>query len=149
MGVVDGIGSTVKEFRSFILKANAIELAIGVAIGVAFTAVITAIVKGLFTPLIAAIFGRSNFSTLYFTVNGSHFLYGLVINAIFTLLIVGLVLFFLVVKPMAAMKRRNGYEAPVDPEMAACPSCLTSINVGASRCPACTESLAADWSSAS
>jgi large conductance mechanosensitive channel len=149
MGVVDGIGSTVKEFRSFILKANAIDLAIGVAIGVAFTAVVTAIVKGFFTPMIAAIFGRSNFSTLYFTVNGSHFLYGLVLNAIFTMLTVGLVLFFFVVKPMAVMKRRDGYEPPVDPEMAACPSCLTSINVGASRCPACTESLASDWPNAS
>ena len=149
MGIVEGIGGTIKEFRSFILKANAIDLAIGVAIGGAFTAVVTAIVTGLFTPLIAAIFGSSNFSTLSFTINHSHILYGLVINAIFTLIVVGAVLFFLVVKPMAVLKRRAGYEPPAAPDMAACPACLTTINVGASRCPACTESLGAGWSVAS
>jgi large conductance mechanosensitive channel len=149
MGVVKSIGSTMNEFRSFILKANAVDLAIGVALGSAFTAVVTAIVTGFFTPLIAAIFGASNFSTLSFTLNGSHIYYGLVINALFTLVIVGLVLFFLVVKPMAIYKRRSGYEPPVDPEMAECPACLTSINVGASRCPACTESLGTGWSVAS
>ncbi len=144
-----GMGNTVKEFRSFILKANAIDLAIGVAIGGAFTAVVTAIVSGLFTPLIAAIFGQANFSSLYFTLNGSHILYGEVLNAIFTLLIVGAVLFFLVVKPVAFFKQRAGYEPPTAPPMASCPSCLTSINAGATRCPACTESLAAGWSNAS
>jgi len=148
MGVINGVGSTIKEFRSFILKANAIDLAIGVAIGGAFTAVVTAIVSGLFTPLIAAIFGKADFSTLYFQINGSHILYGAVINALITLISVGAVLFFLVVKPMAVLKRRAGYEPPAAPDMAACPACLTSINVGASRCPACTESLSPDWSMA-
>src|ERR1700688_2105467 len=109
MGVVDGLGGTMKEFRSFILKANAIDLAIGVAIGLAFTSVVTAIVSGVFTPLIAAIFGKSDFSTLYFTINGTHILYGAVLNAFITLLIVGFVLFFFVVKPMSIMKRRAGY----------------------------------------
>ena len=83
-----GVSSTIKEFRSFILKANAIDLAIGVAIGGAFTAVVTSIVSGLFTPLIAAIFGKPDFSSLYFTINHSQILYGSVLNAIFTLLIV-------------------------------------------------------------
>ena len=144
-----GVSSTIKEFRSFILKANAIDLAIGVAIGGAFTAVVTSIVSGLFTPLIAAIFGKPDFSSLYFTINHSQILYGSVLNAIFTLLIVGAVLFFLVVKPISVLKRHAGYEPPAAPDMAACPACLTTINVAASRCPACTETLNAGWSNAS
>lgn len=143
------MGNTVKEFRSFILKANAIDLAIGVAIGAAFSAVVTAIVADLFTPLIAAVFGQPNFAALTFKINGSTFLYGNVINAIFTLVVVGAVLFFFVVKPVAFLKQRAGYEPPSAPPMSACPSCLTSINAAATRCPACTESLAAGWSSAS
>jgi large conductance mechanosensitive channel len=132
----------MKEFRAFILKANAIDLAIGVAIGLAFTAVVTAIVSGLITPLIAAIFGTSNFSTLYFTLNHSHILYGSVLNAIVTLFLVGAVLFFFVVKPMAVIKRRAGYL----PNTASCPACMTTINIMATRCPACTESLPNGWS---
>jgi len=144
MSVKSSVSSTLKDFRAFALRANAIDLAIGVAIGGAFTAVVQAIVSGLFTPLIAAIFGQENFSTLYFTINGSRILYGLVVNAIFTLLIVAATLFFLVVKPLNTIKRRLGHEAPA-PTTAACPACLTQIAIGASRCPACTEHLSSGW----
>ena len=140
MSIRNSVTSTLKDFRAFALRANAIDLAIGVAIGGAFTAVVQSIVSGLFTPLIAAIFGQQNFSALYFTINGSHILYGLVVNAIFTLLIVAATLFFLVVKPLNALKRRLGHDAP-PPTTAACPACLTQITIGASRCPACTEQL--------
>ena len=63
----------LKEFRAFTLRANAANLAIGFALGAAFTAVIQAIVAGLFTPLIAALFGKQDFSKLYFTVHDSRF----------------------------------------------------------------------------
>jgi large conductance mechanosensitive channel len=145
MSVRSNVATTLKEFRSFALKANAIDLAIGVAIGGAFTAVVQSIVAGLFTPLIAAIFGQANFANLYFTINGSRILYGLFVNAIFTLLIVAATLFFLVVKPLNTIKRRLGHDAPA-PTVAACPACLTSINIAARRCPACTEELVTGWS---
>ena len=135
---------TLKEFRSFALKANAIDLAIGVAIGSAFTAVVQSIVAGLFTPLIAAIFGQANFANLSITINGSKILYGLFINAIVTLLMVATVLFFLVVKPINALKSRLGHNAPA-PSVAPCPACTTDINIAATRCPSCTEVLGANW----
>lgn len=145
MKIVQGTKTTLKEFRSFALKANAIDLAIGVAIGGAFTAVVQAVVGGLFTPLIAAIFGQPSFAKLYFTINGSRILYGLFVNAIFTLLTVAAFLFFFVVKPIAAVKHRIGRDEPVSP-LAPCPACLTAINTSARRCPACTEILTDGWS---
>ena len=64
----------MKGFKAFLLRGNVVDLAVGVVIGIAFGAVVTAFVKDLVTPLIAAIGGKPDFSTLYFTVNNSKFL---------------------------------------------------------------------------
>jgi len=145
MSVKTSTTSTLKEFRAFALKGNAIDLAIGVAVGGAFTAVVQAIVAGFLTPLIAAIFGQANFSSLFFTINGSHIAYGLVVNAVVTLLTVAATLFFFIVKPINALKRHLGHDAPA-PMVAPCPACLSDINVAARRCPLCTEQLTEGWS---
>ena len=145
MEVTTKATTTLKEFRAFALKGNAIDLAIGVAVGGAFTAVVQAIVAGFLTPLIAAIFGQANFGSLYFTINGSHVAYGLVVNAVVTLLAVAFTLFFFIVKPNNAIKRRLGHDAPA-PTVAPCPACLTDINLAARRCPQCTEQLTEGWS---
>jgi large conductance mechanosensitive channel len=46
-----------------------VDLAVAVVIGSAFTMVITALVADLLTPLIAAVFGKHDFSQLTFTIN--------------------------------------------------------------------------------
>jgi large conductance mechanosensitive channel len=146
MKVVDRFASSLKEFRAFALRANAFDLAIGVALGAAFTAVIQAIVAGLFTPLIGAIFGKQDFSKLYFTLHGSRFVYGLVVNTVVTLFIVAIVLFFVVVKPLNALRRRLGLDSNASLPKAPCPACRTEIDLQARRCPACTEVLDENWS---
>src|ERR1700739_1680871 len=78
----------VKGFRGFITRGNLIDLAVAVVIGTAFTAIVSAIVKDLITPLIGTIWGKSNnFENLTFTLHGSKFAYGDLINAIVTFLI--------------------------------------------------------------
>ena len=72
----------IDEFRAFILRGNVIDLAVAVVIGAAFTAVVTALVADLITPLIAAIFGKPDFSGLNFKINGSVFQYGAFFNAV-------------------------------------------------------------------
>lgn len=139
------ISSLLKEFRTFAIRANAVDLAIAVALGGAFTVVVQAIVAGLFTPLIAAIFGQANFTTLYFTLNESKFQYGLFVNAAITLLVVAAALFFFVVKPLNAIRHRLGHDTSPPPPLAACPSCFTDIDIRARRCPACTDQLIEGW----
>ena len=63
----------IKGFKEFILRGNVVDLAVAVVIGAAFGAVVTALVADIFTPLIAAIIGRHDFSTLSFTINKSKF----------------------------------------------------------------------------
>ena len=95
-----------KEFRDFIFRGNVVELAVAVIIGAAFGKIVDAFVKGLVTPLIGIFGGAPEFSQNTFTINGSVFLWGAVIDAIVGFLIVALVIFFLVVKPMNSMMTR-------------------------------------------
>jgi large conductance mechanosensitive channel len=100
-----------KEFREFITRGNVIDLAVAVIIGLAFTAIINAIVSGLITPLIGMIGGK-DFSDLDFTINGSTFEYGLVINAVIQFLLIAAAVFFFIVKPINMLneRRRRGEE---------------------------------------
>src|SRR4051795_5940377 len=120
-------GCMLKEFRQFILRGNLVDLAVAVVIGAAFTAVVNALVKDLVTPLVAAIGGKHDFSALAFTINGSRFSYGDFINALITFLLVALVVFFLVIKPVNALLERLRTEPKVDAETRECPECLSDI----------------------
>jgi large conductance mechanosensitive channel len=128
------------EFKAFMLRGNLVDMAVGIVIGLAFTAVITALVASLITPLIAAIFGKPNFAALTFTINGSVFTYGLFLNALLSFVLVAIVLFFVVVKPVNALRARR--ESP-DPTTRACPECLSEIPLEAHRCAFCTTELSA------
>ena len=75
-------------FKQFLFRGNVVDLAVAIVVGTAFTAVIKAIVADLLTPIIAVIFGKPNFEALSFTINGSHFLYGDLLNNLFTFLTV-------------------------------------------------------------
>ena len=109
----------VKEFRDFILRGNVVDLAIAIVIGVAFGTVVTAFVENLITPLIAAIGGQPDFSTLDFTINDSTFGYGLFLNALISFVSIAAVVFLFIVKPMnqllAKMKKEEAVAPPPAP----------------------------------
>ncbi len=130
-----------KDLRQFILRGNVVDLAVAVAVGGAFTLVVTATVKDLFTPLIGAIFGKVDFDSLKFTVNGSTFTYGNWINTVISFLVIAVTIFFFVVRPMTALQHRLGMLPPDEPPRRPCPECTTEIPEAARRCPACTAVL--------
>jgi large conductance mechanosensitive channel len=133
----------MKDFKEFLLRGNLVDMAVGIVIGLAFAAVVTALVADLVTPLIAAIGGQPDFSSLSFTINKSHFLYGAVINALITFVVIAAVIFFLVVKPVNALMARRKTEPDVATTTRECPYCLSQIPVGARRCAFCTQEVAA------
>lgn len=130
-----------KDFRQFILRGNLVDLAVAVVIGAAFGALVTAFVSSFITPLIAAIGGKPDFSALSFTINGSHFRYGLFINAAISFLIIAAVVFFFVVRPVNALMQRYSTQKDVDRPTRDCPACLSSIPAEARRCAFCTEDV--------
>jgi large conductance mechanosensitive channel len=89
-------GVMLKEFRDFIIKGNALDLAIGIILGVAFGAVVTAFTEGVLMALVAAIFGKPDFNRLAFDLNGTPIQYGRVLTALVNLVLIGAVLFFVV-----------------------------------------------------
>ena len=127
-----------KEFKAFLLRGNVVDLAVGIVIGVAFGALVTALVADFITPLIAAIVGKQDFSALYFTVNGSTFLYGHFLNTIIAFVLTAAAVFYFVVLPVQALIARSRKEPPVDPSTKKCPECLSEIPTEARRCAYCT-----------
>ena len=132
----------LREFRSFILRGNLVDLAVAVVIGTAFTAVVAALVKDIITPLIAAVGGKANFGNLAFTINDSRFAYGDFLNALLTFVLVAAALFFFVVKPVNYLMARRRTEPDVESKTRDCPECLSAIPIGAHRCAFCTSELA-------
>jgi len=130
----------MKEFKEFLLRGNVVELAVAVVIATAFGVLVKAAVDYLLTPLVAAIFGKPDFSQLSFTINGSTFQYGAFINALIAFVLVAAAVFFAVVKPYNALqaRRQRGEEATTK----VCPECASEIPLAARRCGFCTSQLA-------
>jgi len=129
----------LKGFKAFLLRGNVVDLAVGVVIGIAFGAVITAFVKDLVTPLIAAIGGKPDFASLYFTINNSKFLYGDFLNALLGFVLIAAVIYYFVVLPVNALVARARKEPPADPTTKKCTECLSEIPIGAKRCAFCAQ----------
>jgi large conductance mechanosensitive channel len=129
-------------FKQFLLRGNVIDLAVAVVIGAAFGKVVEAVVKGLLTPFIGAVVQAPDFSALTFTINGSPFLVGEVINALISFLLIALAVYLFVIVPVNAMvARANRGAAPPDPTIKQCPECLSDVPIAAKRCRFCTSAL--------
>jgi len=133
----------IQDFRDFILRGNVVDLAVAVVIGAAFGAVVTAMVEDFVTPLIAAIGGQPDFSSLDFTINDSTFRYGHFINQLLSFLIIAAVVFFFVVVPVNKLMEQRKTQETVDEPVRDCPQCLSSIPARARRCAFCTSEVGA------
>lgn len=130
----------LKDFKAFLLRGNAVDLAVAVVIGAAFGAVVTALVKDLVTPLIG-IPGRANFSSLHFVIGKATFLYGDFINVLISFVSIAAAVFFFVVRPVNALMSRRKTETDVESTTKACDHCLSSIPAAASVCAFCTREV--------
>jgi large conductance mechanosensitive channel len=127
----------LKDFKTFLLRGNVVDLAVAVVVGAAFGAVVTALVRDLLTPIIGLVFGKHDFSTLSFTINNSAFKYGDFINYLIAFLSVAAAVFFFVVQPVNALMARRRTQPDVESETRACTECLSDIPRQARRCAFC------------
>ena len=128
-----------KEFKQFLLRGKVVDLAVGVVIGAAFGGIVTALVTDFLTPLIAAVVKVHDFSGIFFTINGSKFMFGHFINSLISFILVSVAVFFFVVKPMNILIERSHKEPPTDPTTKKCKECLSEIPIDAKRCSYCTQ----------
>ncbi len=132
----------LQDFKKFIMKGNVVDLAIAVVVGAAFGAVVTSLVSNIITPMIGAIGGQPDFSTLYFTINNSKFLYGEFINSVLSFLIISTVVFFFIIVPLNKLQSRAAKsKKSEDPLEKKCPECLSDIPKAATKCKFCTSAL--------
>ena len=83
----------IAEFKNFIQRGNAFDLAVAVVIGNAFNAIVTSLVNDIMMPLVAAILGEHDFSALSFSINNSVVNYGSFIEKVIDFLVVALCIF--------------------------------------------------------
>jgi large conductance mechanosensitive channel len=63
----------LKEFKTFIARGNAIDLAVGVVIGAAFGKIVSSVVDDLIMPVIGRLLGKVDFSQYYLSLDGGHY----------------------------------------------------------------------------
>jgi large conductance mechanosensitive channel len=129
-------------FKSFILRGNVVDMAVGIVIGAAFGKIVEALVKDLLTPLIGAIGKIPDFSGVFFTINDSKFMIGEFINAAVSFIIIAAAVYFFVVLPVNTLIAKSKKEKPADPTTKNCPECISTIPLNAKKCAYCTSSVA-------
>lgn len=127
-----------KEFRAFALGGNMLDLALGFLIATEFARVVDPIANTLLDEILAAIFGKTNFSRWHFSINHQHIDYGLVLAAFINFVFFASML-FLVLKAIAV----TGLGRQRDFEERQCPYCLEYVTPHALVCKTCRQPLVA------
>ena len=118
------------DFRAFLLKSNALALAIGVILGAALGTVVASLVNDIIMPVVSKLVGGFDFSTWVIDLdNGVVIRYGTFISSVVTFVIVAFVVFMIA--------RSFIKDAPAE-EVKTCPFCKEPNAVDASKCRACT-----------
>jgi large conductance mechanosensitive channel len=99
----------LREFKTFILRGNVIDLAVGIVIGAAFTGIVSSLVEDVINPIIGLVVGGIDFSNIFVVLAGERrpsldatreggaavLAIGNFINAVIKFLIVAMVIFWL------------------------------------------------------
>ena len=101
----------IDEFKAFINQGDVVTIAVGLVLALAFKDIIDKIIAGIITPIIAAVFGKSDYSRIGFDLGDSFISIGLVIGAIIDFICIALVLFLIV----RAYNHWKGVQDETDP----------------------------------
>ena len=147
-----------EEFKTFAMRGNVIDMAVGIIIGAAFGKIVDSLVNDVIMPPLGWVLGRVNFSQLFFVLplNGEwqHFNsleaaqaagavtinYGAFINTVISFLLVAFAVFLLIkgINKLQAPRKADTDAAPTTKE---CPHCYSTIDIRAHRCPNCTSEV--------
>ena len=132
------------EFRSFLLKTNALALAVGVIIGTALGTVVNSLVNDIIMPPVGLILGGIDFSTFEFVLKvgdgvdpATHVAIriGLFLNSIIAFVVISFVVW-----RISKMFMKEEAPAPAAPSKT-CPFCKVSNAVDATKCKYCASAI--------
>ena len=150
----------IEEFKTFAVKGNVIDMAVGIIIGAAFGKVVDSLVKDVIMPPLGWLLGKVDFTNMYFTIpfgvdtsayNSLEEVqsagivtvnYGLFINTIISFIMVAFAVFVMI---KVINKLKDAAEKKEQVEEAAttktCPKCFSTIDIKATKCPHCTADI--------
>ncbi|MEA3300839.1 MAG: large conductance mechanosensitive channel protein MscL [Porticoccaceae bacterium] len=148
----------LKEFKTFAMRGNVVDMAVGIIIGGAFGTIVKSLVDDVLMPPIGLLLGGVDFSELFVTLKegaaaagpyetlaaakaaGAVTLnFGLFMNALVSFIIVAFAV-FLLIKAINRLQREKEAPAP-EPTTKDCPFCLSAIPLKATRCAHCTSEI--------
>lgn len=145
------------EFKTFAMKGNVIDMAVGIIIGAAFGKIIDSLVKDIIMPPLGWLMGKVDFTNLYLTLpnydgeiikypsleaaqsaGAVTINYGIFINTMISFIIVTFAVFILV-KAINKLRAQEVKEETVTTKT--CPYCFSNIDIRATKCPNCTSAI--------
>ena len=115
----------LNEFKTFVMRGNVVDLAVGVIIGAAFGKIVTSLTNDLILPVVGLLLGKVDFSNLFVNLGDGDFAtlkaatdagapvlkYGVFLNSILDFVILAFIIFMMV----RAMNRMKTVEPPPGP----------------------------------
>jgi large conductance mechanosensitive channel len=141
----------LKDFKTFLMRGNVVDLAVALVLGAAFGAIVTSLVNDIIMPPVGLALRGVDFTNLFVSLSGQSFPtlaaakaagaptlnYGLFFNSIVNFVLVALAMFMLVRQVARLLP-------PPPPPVAStreCPFCISAVSLKATRCPHCTSAL--------
>ncbi len=152
----------IDEFKTFIMRGNVIDLAVGVIIGGAFQAIVNSLVNDIIMPVISLATKGIDFTNKFVVLSklpdgaavpatlaaaqeaGLAVLsYGSFISAVINFLIMAIIIFLMVkgLNKLASLGKKEEEPAIEAPSTKICPYCKSEISAEATKCPHCTSDL--------
>ena len=150
------------EFKTFAMRGNVMDMAVGIIIGAAFGKVIDSMVKDIFMPPLGWLMGKVDFTNLYLSLPNAEgeivkypsleaaqaagavtINYGLFINTIISFIIVAFAVFLLVkaMNKLQTLSKEKSEEKAEECTTKECPRCFSTIDIKATKCPHCTADI--------
>lgn len=134
------------EFKTFAMRGNVMDMAVGIIIGAAFGKIVNSLVEDVIMPPIGWALGKVDFSNLVLKLNDDVAIkYGAFLNTVISFIIVAFAVFILIkaVNTLQAKMLKAEAEAAANaaPTTKKCPYCCSEIALEAKKCPHCTSDL--------
>ena len=148
----------ISEFKTFVLRGNVIDLAVGVIVGGAFQAIVKSLVDDVVMPAISLLTKGLDFTNLFIQLSGdvkyetveaakeagvAVLSYGNFISAIINFFIMAFVIFLLIkgINKISTIGRKEEEVVEEEPTTKTCPFCKSEISIDAVKCPNCTSDI--------
>ena len=157
------IKRNLDEFKTFAMRGNVVDMAVGIIIGAAFGKIVDSMVKDIVMPPLGFLMGKVDFTNMYWILPTSlvdgeipHYEtleaaqaagavtinYGLFINTVISFILVAFAVFILIKainKMQAATAKEEAAEEAATTKQ--CPRCFSTIDIKATKCPHCTADI--------